>query len=187
MSLIDSTYFRNDISLPVGTYSDIQQYIDKYEKEVLVNLLGYTNYTEMVAAYVESIKETNPVALPEKWDRLINGCTFSYNGYTVKWNGLINTEKESFIAYYVYCQYVKSHQTQITQTGGVQAKNENSTVVDGVAKYVDSWNKFVGLYGYLTQPLMGLSCSCLLFLQTFESDYSDMFPKLYGFTNQLGI
>jgi len=106
MALIDSTYFINDINLNIGVYSDLTQYIDRFEKEVLIGLLGYTLYSEMMAAY--ALLPGTP--LPTKWDRLINGYTYGYNGVTIRWNGLINSDKVSFIAYYVYCQYLKAQQ-----------------------------------------------------------------------------
>jgi hypothetical protein len=172
--LIDSTYFRNDIKLTIGTYSDIDQYILQYEKEVLIGLLGYTLYTEMMAAY-EALPGT---PLPEKWNRLINGYTYEYNGITIRWNGLINTDKVSFIGYYVYCQYLNAKQSQPSGAGVVTPKNENSTVVDGVANHAAAWNKFVAEY-----------YSCWQYLFQYETYFVDFFryTKRYEFTNSFGI
>ena len=198
MSLIDSTYFRNSIKLSIGEYSDIQQYIDEHEKKVLIDILGYVNYTEMMEAVaavspaIEADPEADPpveavpaVVLPAKWDRLINGHTYEYSGRTLHWNGLINSDKISFIAYYVFCKYVESKQTEMAQAGATQPKNENSTVVDGVAKHAKAWNDFVKLYGYYGQDTF--YPSCLNFLSANEADYSELFPELYGFSNQFGI
>jgi hypothetical protein len=174
MALIDSTYFRNDISLTIGTYSDIDQYIAKHEKEVLIGLLGYTLYSEMMAAY-ELLPGT---PLPEKWDRLINGYTYDYNGVMIRWNGLINSDKVSFIAYYVYCQYIKAKQFPKAQAGTVQPKNENSVVVDGIANHTAAWNRFVVEYSL-----------CQMFMFTNESDYVGYLNHNngYAYTNNFGI
>ena len=174
MALIDSTYFTNDINLNVGAYSDLTQYIDKFEKEVLIGLLGYTLYTEMMSDYA-ALPGT---PLPEKWDRLINGYTYDYNGVTIRWNGLINSDKVSFIAYYVYCQYTKAHQFPQSQTGAVQPQNENSVVVDGIANHTAAWNRFVVEY-----------YNCWQFLFQYETDYIDFFryTKRYEYTNSFGI
>jgi len=174
MALIDSTYFINDINLNVGAYSDLTQYIDKFEKEVLIGLLGYTLYTEMMAAYA-ALPGT---PLPEKWDRLINGYTYDYNGVTIRWNGLINSDKVSFIAYYVYCQYLKAQQFKPAQAGTVQPQNENSVVVDGIANHTAGWNRFVFEYE-----------SVQWFLIANEADYPDyaLYNKDYTFTNSFGI
>ena len=174
MALIDSTYFTNDINLNIGAYSDLTQYIDKFEKEVLMGLLGYTLYSEMMADYA-ALPGT---PLPEKWDRLINGYTYDYNGVTIRWNGLINSDKASFIAYYVYCQYLKAKQFTPAQAGTVQPKNENSIVVDGIANHTAAWNRFVD--GYY---------NCWQFLFQYETDYLDFFrySVRYTLTNSFGI
>lgn len=175
MSLIDSTYFRNEISLTIGTYSDVQQFVDRFEKEVLIGLLGYTLYTEMMSAYAASIA-TVPTPLPQKWDRLINGYTYTYGGQTIHWNGLINSDKVSFIAYYVYCQYLKAKQFPQAQAGTVQPKNENSQVVDGIANHTASWNMFVNNY-----------MECEVFISQYPDDYPVTNVKVYPFTNIFGI
>ncbi len=158
--LIDSTYFRNEIELPIGEYSDINQLIAQFEKDVLVNLLGFVQYTEMMAAYnavapeILADPEADPpveyspaVVLPEKWDRLINGHTYTYSGRSIHWNGLINSDKISFIAYYVFSKKMQATQTQMSGAGATQPKNENSNVVDGIPKHSYAWNRFVELYG----------------------------------------
>jgi hypothetical protein len=172
MSLIDTTYFRNSISVPIGTYSDIQQYIDEYEKKVLIGLLGYDLYTEMMAAYAA----LPGVPLPAKWDKLINGTPYTYGGQSVRWNGLINSDKVSFIAYFVYCQYLRAKQFPFQTTGSVQPKNENSQVVDGIANHTDSWNKFVELYE-----------SCYQYLTTDDTSYPLVSPCRFKLTNNFGI
>ena len=128
MSFTDSTYYINEINVPASTYSDLQQYIDRYEKDVLIGLLGYTLYTELMAAYAAFIAESS-TPLPEKWDRLINGYTYTCGGQTIRWDGLINSDKVSFLSYYVYCQRLKSKQTELSNAGATQPKNENSNVV----------------------------------------------------------
>lgn len=177
MSLIDSTYFRNEISIPVGTYSDLQQFIDRYEKEVLIGLLGYTLYTEMMAAYAASIA-TVPVPLPEKWDKLINGSIYNCCGFELRWNGLINSDKVSFISYYVFCEYVRAKQSAVQGTGTVQAKNENSFVVDGIGKHTNSWNEFVHEY---------YNCTEFLSANTELYDLTTVNQYLYSYTNIFGI
>jgi len=172
MSLIDNTYFRNSISLTIGTFSDIQQFIDEYEKKVLIMLLDYDLYTEMMAAYA-ALPGT---PLPEKWDKLINGTTYTYAGKSIRWNGLINSDKKSFIANYVYCKYVKAKQFPQQQTGAVQPKNENSTASDGIANHTASWNEFVSLYE-----------SCYQFISSDLTSYPLVSPCRFRLTNNFGI
>jgi len=175
MSLIDSTYFRNSISIPVGTYSDLIQFINQYEKEVLIGLLGIDLYTEMMAAYLASQVDP-PTPLPTKWANLINGVNYTYGGQTIRWNGLINSDKISFIAYYVYCQYLKSKQYPYQQTGAVQPKNENSYPADGIANHTAAWNQFVYFYE-----------QCYQYLTTDTTAYPIVSPCRFELTNNFGI
>lgn len=175
MSLIDSTYFRNSISIPVGAYSDLTQFIEQHEKDVLILMLGYELYTEMMAAYAAFIAVPS-TPLPTKWANLINGVSYSYGGQNLRWNGLINSDKVSFIAYYVYCQYLKAKQFPYQQTGAVQPKNENSLPADGIANHTAAWNNFNDLYEY-----------CLQFLRTDTTSYPITYSARYPYTNNFGI
>jgi len=175
MSFTDTTYYRNSISISIGTYSDLQQYIDEHEKKVLIGLLGYDLYAEMMAAYAAFIL-TPSTPLPAKWANLINGITYTYGGQTIRWNGLINSDKISFLSYYVYCQYVKAKQFPYQQTGTVQPINENSQVVDGIANHTASWNEFVRLYD-----------GCYFYLATDPTSYPLVSPCRFKLTNNFGI
>jgi len=177
MSFTDSTYYRNSISIPVGTYSDLTQFIAQYEKEVLLGLLGYDLYIEMMAAYAAFIAVPS-VPLPVKWANLINGAVYTYGSQNIKWNGLINSDKISFLSYYVYCQYLKAKQFPYQQTGAVQPKNENSLANDGIANHTASWNNFVLLYN-----------DCMVFIRSYPDDYPSESTTMqyYPLTNNFGI
>lgn len=175
MSFTDSTYYINEINVPASTYSDLQQYIDRYEKDVLMGLLGYTLYTELMAAYAAFLAAPS-TPLPAKWDALINGATYTFGGRSVRWNGLINSDKVSFLSYYVYCQILKSKQSNLSNAGVTQPKNENSVVVDGVGLFANSWNEFVKLYGI-----------CVVFMLEHYEDYPNFQMQDYSFTNIFGI
>ena len=174
MALIDNTYFRNKINIPVGAHSDLPQFITQYEKEVLIGLLGYVLYAEMMAAYA-ALPGT---PLPEKWDKLINGTTYTYAGQTIRWNGLINSDKVSFIAYYVYCRYLEAKQTPYQQVGSVIPKQENSNQADGISNHTSSWNNFVFLYD-----------ACMAFLKSYPEDYplENVTHNYLPLTNIFGI
>lgn len=148
MSIIDTSYFIRDISIPnVDSGTRVQDYIDLYEKEVLIDLLGYTLYQEFTTAIAGSPAQ--------KWVDLRDGAEFSFelNGDTIntKWEGLKNTIKKSLIAYYVYYKLVYDGVIQLTGTGAVVSKNENSEVVDATPLMVNAWNNMVALYGYIPE------------------------------------
>lgn len=147
MALIDSTYFINDISLPgnalSGAREDISQYLDKYQKQVLISLLGYPLW-KLVQAEIDAEVYTN-------YNGLVNGEEYDveYLGETttVKWNGLKNSDLVSLIAYYVYYFYMKDHVTHTTGIGESVSEKENAVSISPVRKMVDAWNHFCDLYG----------------------------------------
>ena len=90
MSIINTSYFVKDISIPVGSLSNLDNEIVKYEPEVLTMLLGYE-------LYKLTLSETS-----QRMTDLLTGkeYTVSYNGRNqlIKWNGFSNTELISLIA-----------------------------------------------------------------------------------------
>ena len=139
MALIDDTFFFGDISLPVDKYSDINEYISRYEPEILRELLGY-DLAILVAAYDPGTSDNRIIDLVE------GGITFvNEQGKTVLWGGLNNKDSGSLIAYYVYTRYRRDHTTTTTTTGEVMPIVENATVVSSSMKYWRAWENFLRL------------------------------------------
>ena len=141
-NLIDSTYFKGDILLTNKTdlATDISEAIARYEKEILISLLGYKLYKLMVAS---------PTVEPYK--SLIEGAEFelTFDGITQlqKWNGLKNSDKESLIAFYTYYKYQERNFVKPSAIGAVKPKAENAETVSPVWKMVNAWNEMIKLYG----------------------------------------
>lgn len=150
MSLIDTTYFVGDISLPINTNSNLNSNltasISMYENEILKKLLGYDLWKELVA---DLDKDGQPQT--QKFINLVNGAefTFDYYGHTIseKWSGFVNSDKISLIAYYVYHKYKRNTEAHSTSVGEVKAKGENSYNVSSLSRLVWSFNSMVELYG----------------------------------------
>ena len=148
MSLIDTTYFVGDISLPVSTNSNISSNltnsITRYEDEILKKLLGYELWRDFKAGIAEDEPD-------QKWIDLRDGAEFSFEywGHTIttKWNGLVNIDKISLIAYYVYYKHKRNNETHSTGLGEVKAKGVNSEAVSSLSKLIWSFNSMVELYG----------------------------------------
>lgn len=186
MSLIDSTYFYGDISLPGGSLSgdlaDIDDYIEKYEKEALLDLLGYTLYKDFIA---------NPT--DTRWTRFKDGYEYSidYLGDThlVKWNGLVNTEAVSLLAYYVYYKYIEFHVTHTSGFGELLQQAENAQKISVSQKRVNAWNQFVKLRGCPGEA--EIEPTCYNFLNEYEDDLTNGYDawlfKVYPRTNTFGI
>lgn len=141
-NLIDSTYFKGEILLTNKTdlSADISEAIERYEKEILISLLGYKLYKQMI---------TTPTDEPYK--SLIEGAEFelTFDGITqlLKWEGLKNTQKESLIAYYVYYKYQERTFVRPSAINAIKPKAEAAEIVSPLPKMVNAWNRMIELYG----------------------------------------
>ncbi|MCK5607628.1 hypothetical protein KAR91_37435 [Candidatus Pacearchaeota archaeon] len=188
--LIDTTYFVGEISLPArvltGDFADISPFIVKYEREALIELIGYTLYKQLKV-------EIDAASYTTKWDRLVNGheYTIDYLGdsHLVKWNGLINSELDSLLAYYIYYRYVQYHITHTSSVGEVLNLTENSARISASQKMVDAWNKFVDLRGLPNDQ--EINPTAYNFLNEFEDDetngYDPWLFEVIRTTNTFGL
>jgi hypothetical protein len=179
MALIDRNYFNFEINLPVNANSDLSNYIDRFEPEILKSLLGYELYT-LVAASTDTSGRL--------YD-LINGkeYTVAYNGrdQKVKWEGLVNADHKSLIAYYVYYQFQRCKATLPGASGEVKLKHESSFNADLHMKIMDAWSRMRELYGYAGQS--ELQPSAYNFLMANESDYPEWIFTEIGSMNAFDI
>lgn len=136
MALIDQTYFNFDISLPAGNYSDLPGWIDRFESELLRNLLGDA-LSQLVLNYDSETSE-------QRIKDIVEGKEFEIDDSVIMWNGLVNSEKKSLIAYYVYTQYLRYNVTTTTPTGERKSKNENSNPADQSFKMWRAHRKYFG-------------------------------------------
>jgi hypothetical protein len=181
MSLITTSYFAKDISIPTGTYSNLSNDIEKYEPEIIKEVSGY-ELGKLINAYDSSTS-------PQRIKDIVEGkeYTVSYNGrdQTIKWNGLINTELISFIAYYVYYWWQRNNITSTSTTGEIKPKNENSIIVGANAKACAAWYRMRQLIGYSGQSVV--EPSLYNFLTEYEDDYPEWIFKDVGSINIFGI
>ena len=148
--LIDKTYFVRKINLPGavldGALQTISEYITVYEKELMINLLGYGLYKEYVAA-----RDLGTPYDSKIWNYLILGNEYevAYGGKTatVRWHGLINSDKVSMLAYYIYYQYMKANASFTSIAGQVLSMTENSKSVSPAQSMADAYNACMELYG----------------------------------------
>ena len=204
--IIDSTYFKGDISIPnldsAWNTDNLTNFINKYEKLILTDLLG----SDLYLKYIEGIAETTPDV---KWKNLRDGTkyTVEYNGsdYTVEWAGLKNSEKISLLAYFTYYYIIRDAHISLGGTSTSINNTQNSTSVSPKTKLVNAWNKGVELYGTIINPdyenriiLNGLTYfqptqkdllnpSAYNFIYNHLSDYPTWIFTEKKFINTLGI
>jgi hypothetical protein len=135
--LIDKSYFKGDISLPVNKKSDVKQlgvgaliqsvgeanladYIIKFEAEYLIRLLGETLYENFMAG----IAVESPLQI---WIDMKEALTHE------------STTKLSPIAYYVYCFIMEEGQTTSTIKGEKGVKADRTVSVSAAKKVVNAW------------------------------------------------
>lgn len=173
MSLTDKTYFVKDINIPASDYSDLDNYITRYEKEILIKLLGYELYT-LVAAY-----DGTPGVITD----LVEGKEYTVNDKTVKWNGLVNSDLVSLIAYYVFYWWVRNKVVTVSTVGTLKQKGENADNASSNQILATAWNKMEHLYQSTDYPYE----SAYTFLTENESDYPTWEFTPIGKINSFGI
>jgi len=177
MSLIDSTYFTGEISIPLGTNNTLSESITRHEADILRQLLGY-DLAKLVVAYA------NPGSDQRIID-IVEGKEYTVNGYTVKWNGLVNTEKVSLLAYYVYMQYTQEKSNPFTNVGFIAPSVEGGGAVSGAFVIQGISNKLRELAGYACQD--ALAPSLYNFLINHQSDYPEWVFNEYGLLNAFDL
>ncbi len=147
-TIIDNTYFEKgwlfipnnkdtnaEPTASPSAQSEIDFFIEEYERELLLNALGVTLFNDLIA---------NPS--DQKWVDLIDGKDYTINSKTKRWNGLKGANKQSLIAFYVYCQYLRNDNSTYLTTGIAQNTANNAERSDPAPKFVKSWNRFLSQY-----------------------------------------
>lgn len=132
--------FKDEIIIPFDYYgvteTAIDDFIAKYEPDFLQHALGAICYLAFEAAYAASIQDPDPVALPQKWADLLNGCNYTLNGKTYIWKGI-----KPLIRNYIYYWYVRDNETYTTPMGEARGKSQNAERVSYAVKMCRAWNE----------------------------------------------
>lgn len=213
MYIIDETYFIQDITIPktdnldvVGTDNTLSQFIDKYARLLLKNALGITLFNLFDESLTEGSLNENA---DQKWKDLVNGITYTDNGTTKVWKGLIFTEgafKGSVLAHYTYYHWYLYQMSQITNFGEKKGNAVNTSNVNESSKLTQIWNDFTQMYQGNSETIGTYSVvngvpfhdfftannnqdvSLLQFLIDNDTDYPDALLKQEeGYRNQLGL
>lgn len=143
MSIIDDTYFIWKISIPTDNdnrTNKLQPYLDHSQKDFLKKALGYELYKLFIAEL--------PTPASQRFTDILDGSDFT-NLTTNKldhWDGLQNTEKESFLAYFAYFEYLEGVNETESGNGVTMNKFENSDKMSPIQKQVRAWSLGVEQY-----------------------------------------
>ena len=153
--IIDATYFENgniyipnnkDLMVePTGSPTVIMEldfFIDKYERELLINALGITLYDEFVIALADIDNVANL-----KWKELLNGKNYTNaDGNVKRWDGLVGHNKQSLIAFYIFTEYLRNDNETYATVGTVKNTAKNGERVDATPKFIKANNQFLKAY-----------------------------------------
>lgn len=154
VNVIDETYFeRGNLYIPNNKnlavepdgsptiVSELQDSINKYERELLLNALGVVLYDELQVA-LEDLDAADP-----KWKKLVEGETYTNSDGNVKrWDGLQGYDKKSLIAFYVFTEYLRNDNETYATVGTVENTSKNATNVGATPKFIKAYNQFIEAY-----------------------------------------
>lgn len=192
MALIDQTYFVADLQV-ANTSNDailerLQFFIDKYEPELLQDILGYPLW-RLLFLELEANEDDSLATLSTRFDKIVNGVEYiGQDDKLHKWRGLIfhNEEgnlKQSMIANYVYWHWLKDQNTQTVGLGEVATQAQNAILVSPMKKMNRAWNEMSRMVAEL-----------FYFLQSNRDDYPEwtdtnwiLRQRFFAPQNQFGI
>lgn len=215
-NITDSTYYitgkksipnNNNLNAEIAgvpsVASKIDEFIVKYERELLIGFLGITLYNELNTALAD---------LPSadiKWQNLVNGVEYVKEGETYRFDGLRGFDKDSLVAFYVFCKYMENDESYYSTTGVVKSKAQNSDSFSPTRKYLDAWYMFLGKYqnevavydysiiynyngypvgvDYYNQVFKNKLVTLETYLKDHESDFEGYEFTRYEGSNSLGI
>jgi len=177
MAITDTSYYFADINLPEGTYNTISVHRDRYERDILIQLLGY-DLAKLVIAY-------DVTTSPQRIKDIVEGKEYTQGIYTIKWNGLKNNENVSLLAYYIYIQYLKNNSVTFQNTGAVSPSVEGGGGVSVAGLIQRAGYRLRDLAGYSGQDLY--AASLYNFMLNYESTYPEWIFNEFKPYNAFGI
>lgn len=99
-----------------GINGDLQEIIDKYEKELLLDTLGSAQYAQL---------QTELGGTP-----------------STHWQNLIDDYLKPMLLPYVYCKWLRFDEVKMTTVGAGKGKAQAFSVSDVNHKYSARWNEF---------------------------------------------
>ncbi len=184
--LIDKTFFIGNINIPntdkQATIEKLEWFINRYEPELLQNVLGYELYQE----FKTGIAGEDPA---QKWKDLRDGAEYTgLNGRLAKWRGLLEivvpasgegedaiaAQKQSIIANYIYYFFLRSTVSQTSGAGENVAKVENGIAISPEGKMTVAWNEMVN---WINELICYLDAKRDIYPEWLKQDKRDLASK----------
>jgi hypothetical protein len=165
------------VNLPTGAYDTITETIARCERDILIQLLGY-DLAKLVLAYDSSTS-------PQRIKDIVEGKEYTEGSYTVKWNGLKNSQKVSLLAYYIYIEYLQNNAVTFQNVGAVASQVEGGSMVSVASLIRRAGYRLKELAGYPWQD--AYAPSLYNFLTKYETTYPEWLFNEYKPTNEFGV
>lgn len=201
--IINDSYFKGDIYLAqvaqesrsglVNNAVNLTYFIDKYERRILEKGLGQV-LTGGLYSSVDTNGKILDSAVGTRFDRLLNGESYTKDGIDFLWKGLVVKEgllNRSMMAYYVYFKYVTENGEAHTETNPGKSRN----VVNAYRSFLE-WYGEVNCYyepsiyhrnGFLVEDYFnGQDNSDVVSLYKYMTDHKEDFPE-WKFTRMENI
>lgn len=150
---------------------DIVDLISKYEVETLKAIFGITLYNAFIAGLAVEPTE-------DKWTKLKDGDTYTYNGLVYEYKGLV-----SLLVPCIYYYWLKENRDKVTASGVVYNVPDKAEHVSGASRMVDAWNDFSNQVGQ-RRSQFGTMYG---FMVNSDFTYDDWVFVCPGKTNEFGL
>jgi len=120
--------------------SELDYSIDEYERDLLVGFLGYALYKELDTA-LDDLPNADV-----KWQNLVEGVEYVKDSITYRFDGLRGFNRDSLVAYYVFCKYMENDESYYSTTGTIKSDASGANSFNPTAKYLDAWYIFLEKY-----------------------------------------
>jgi len=125
--------------------NSLGDFINFYEKKVLIDLLGPVLYLEFVEALFEDpnadpLVPIDEVDIDQKWKDLRDGAEYTYTEKPYRWLGVEEAMKP-----FIFQQWESDHYKRLSSQGRSRSRKENADVVDPSDNITSAYSDFVKL------------------------------------------
>ena len=115
-------------------------FINKYEEEFLISAFGFEFYQDFKQYIGDSGLSSSA---PDIYKKLVNGTSYELNGETYYFKGLVENNKISMIADYIYYNYMMDNVLQNSEFGTIAIDNKVGVKVPSTPKMNNAYNRFL--------------------------------------------
>ena len=150
-AITDVTYYQKGINFIPNTVdisasnspsqeSELDYFIKIHERQLMLNALGVELFEEFDAI-------SDLTTADQKWKDLVTGTTYTLlNGKKYLWEGLRGYNKNSLVASYIFCEFLRNDESTYTTTGIAQNMAKNAHNYSYTPKYISAWRNFIDKY-----------------------------------------